>query len=103
MTGRASETYLKPADSAASLGSTIACALSAKSTNTDKSLHLPPQTNLLQTWFHKEGDAHAARQWSGFFLSFKCRTRATSGACPFFLDQSIASCCVLKVAITWSA
>ncbi len=22
---------------------------------------------------------HAARQWSGFFLSFKCRTRATRG------------------------
>jgi hypothetical protein len=48
MPGRASETYLRPADSAASLGSAIACALSAKSTNTDKALHLPPQTNLFE-------------------------------------------------------
>ena len=35
---------------------------------------------------------------SGFFLSFKCRTRATRGAWPCFLAQSMASCLVLKVA-----
>jgi hypothetical protein len=38
--GRVSETYLKPADSAASTGSTIACALSAESTNKTQALHL---------------------------------------------------------------
>lgn len=30
----------------------------------------------------------AARQWSGLFLSFRCRTRATSGVCPRSLGPS---------------
>src|SRR5260370_41141430 len=84
MPGRASETYLRPADSAASLGSTIACALSAKSTNTDKALHLPPQTNLLEPGSAKK--VTLTPPASGPVA------RAISGACPFFLDQSIASC-----------
>jgi len=39
----------------------------------------------------------ADRQWSGFFLSFKCRTLATRGECPCFCAQSIASRWVLWV------
>src|SRR5271166_4261003 len=70
--------------SVASLGSTIACALTAESSNKTEALHLPSQTNLLER-LNKEGDAHARRPWSGFFLSFRCRTRATSGAWPFFV------------------
>jgi hypothetical protein len=42
MPGRASETYLRPADSAASFGSTIACTLSADSTSKRKPLYFPP-------------------------------------------------------------
>jgi hypothetical protein len=34
---------------------------------------------------------HTARQWSGFFLSFKCLTRATKGRCSRFFAHSIAS------------
>src|SRR5215475_5855561 len=48
MPGRASETYLRPADSAASLGSTIACTPSAESANKTEALHLLPQTNLFE-------------------------------------------------------
>jgi hypothetical protein len=33
----------------------------------------------------------ADRQWSGFFLSFRCRTRATRGEWACFFAQSIAS------------
>src|SRR5580693_5731980 len=47
--GRASETYLRPADSAASLGSTIACALFAVSINKPEALHLPSRTNSLES------------------------------------------------------
>ena len=47
--GRASETYLRPADSAASFGSTIASALSAQSTNKTESLRLRPKSNLFES------------------------------------------------------
>jgi hypothetical protein len=43
---------------------------------------------------------YAARQWSGFFLSFRCRTRATRGWCLCVFAHSIASRCVLNVAST---
>ena len=48
MPGRASETYLRPADSAAPLGSTIACALSAGSTTKKRTLHLPKKQTFVQ-------------------------------------------------------
>jgi hypothetical protein len=74
MPGRASETYLRPADSAASLGSIITCALSAESTNKTEVLHLPSQTNLLQTWFHKEGACDTRRHFCAVSVLLRRQT-----------------------------
>src|SRR5215475_9557177 len=54
MPGRVSETYLRPADSAASFRSTIACALPDESTSI-KALASAPKTNLSEPrGFHKQ-------------------------------------------------
>jgi hypothetical protein len=87
----------------------MVCTPSGESSNREAVLSGSPQSNGSRLKRFREigiadcekrliaGDAvnkralTAARQWSGIFLSLRCRTRATRGEWPFFLAQSIAS------------